>query len=38
MGWLKLIWHLILTILDPAGSKRNLIEEEVNSKPRQDVL
>ena len=38
MGWLHAIWMLVLSILEFLGAKWDWVEEEVNSKPRKDVM
>jgi hypothetical protein len=37
MGWLAAIWALVVGLFDFLGAKYDWVEEEINSKPRNDV-
>jgi len=38
MGLLGVIWHCVLALLDFLGVKYDWVKEEVESKPRSDVV
>jgi hypothetical protein len=39
MGWwLKAIWVLVLALLEFLGTKYDWVKEEIESKPRSDVM
>jgi hypothetical protein len=39
MGWLlEAIWSLIWAVLEFFGAKYDWVKEEINSKPKSDVL
>jgi len=38
MGWLDAIWMLVLSILEFLGARWDWVREEIDSKPRKDVM
>jgi hypothetical protein len=38
MGLLGIFWHCLVALLDFMGAKHNWVKEEVESKPRSDVV
>ncbi len=38
MTWLSVIWTVVMGVIEFLGGKHDWVKEEINSKPRQDVM